>query len=156
MSFGKLIKTQILDISPRESDSVAASLRIYIFNMSSRWFWCRWFMSHTLNKMSWRGKWAASRLTKYLLIHWLTHWGLKLSPVEETESRHHFIPVVIKKSLHMPNCILACSNQSLLVLVKVRTSDQQPHHKSTLDICREWSCHPLQSSHGFRKLFYLL
>lgn len=36
MSLGELIKTQILDISPRELDSVGVSLRIYIFNMSSR------------------------------------------------------------------------------------------------------------------------
>ena len=34
ISFGELIKTQILDISPRESDSVR--LRIYIFNTGSR------------------------------------------------------------------------------------------------------------------------
>lgn len=36
ISFGELIKTQILDISSRESDSVGVSLRIYIFNTSSR------------------------------------------------------------------------------------------------------------------------
>jgi hypothetical protein len=86
-------------------------------------------MIHTLSKMSWRGKWAASRLSKYLLIHWLTHWGLQLSPVEETESRHHFIPEVIKKSLLVFNCILTWNNQSLYLLVKIRIRDQQPCQK---------------------------